>query len=65
MLIHVISINVVKYTELKGLPEDLKNWISEEKNQGTEVLTYPLTVDYKDYSQGKSKAKLSISQSNS
>jgi len=36
--------------ELEGLPEDLKNWIQQEKDNGVEVITHNLEVDYKSYS---------------
>lgn len=38
--------------ELEGLPEDLKSWINSEKDNGVEVITHNLEVDYKSYSLG-------------
>jgi len=39
--------------ELEGIPEDIKNWIHSEKDNGVEVITYNLDVGYKSYGLGK------------
>ena len=38
--------------ELEGLPEELKTWIQQEKDNGVEVISHNLEVDYKSYSLG-------------
>jgi len=41
------------YIDLQGIPEDIKTWIEKEKENGVEVITYDLDVDYKSYSLGR------------